>query len=185
MIHLSDQANAQYLFAGDTRSAGTGLRLGNVDMGRFRVYLGILTPRALARIGMPRSEERLGKSASIYLHTLFDGVRGGRGVVEEGTGAPESLAKVLGEAIRKEHEVETDGRFRQALLGIRQFREPQCLAFELTATAAGVLRVSLSPHLRVEQGSAMFGRSSFQPRRPVRIWQQSAFGIREFQLQVT
>jgi hypothetical protein len=184
MIRLSDQANAQYLFAGDSRSAGAGLRLGNVEMGGFRVYLGILTPLALARISAPRGEERLGRAASIYLHTLFDGVRGGLGVIEEGASTPESLAKMLGEAIRKEGEVETDGRFRQALLGIRQFREPQCLAFELTATAAGVLSVGLSPQLRVEQGNAVFGRSSFQPRRPVRIWLQSAFGIREFQLQV-
>jgi hypothetical protein len=183
MIRLQDQANAQYLFAGDTRSAGAGLQLGSVEMGSFRVYLGILTPLALSRIGMPRAEERLGKSASIYLHTLFDGVRGGLGVIQEGT-SPESLGKVLGEAIRKEHEVETESRFRHALQSVRQFREPQCLAFELTLTAAGVTSVGLSPQLHVEQTSRGHGQVSFRPQQPVRIWMQSAFGIREFMLQV-
>jgi len=184
MIRLPDLATAQYLFAGDTRAAGAGLRLGSVEMGSFRVYLGILTPLALTRIGMPRSEERLGKYASIYLHTLFDGVRGGQGVMQEGAATPESLAKVLAEAIRKEHEVETDSRFPQALQGVRQFREPLCLAFEMTLTAAGVIRVGLSPQLRVEQAGRSPGRASFAPQQPVRIMMQSAFGAREFQLQV-
>lgn len=184
MFRLSDQASAQYLFAGDSRSAGAGVRLGNVEMGGFRVYLGILTPLALTRIGLPRDEECLGKFASIYLHTLFDGVRGGLGVIQEGAASEESLAKVLSEAIRKEHEVETDARFRQALVGVRQYREAQCLAFELTATAAGVLRIGLSPQLRVEQAGGGFGRPSFRPQQPVRIWMQSSFGTREFQLQV-
>jgi hypothetical protein len=183
MIRLSDQAHAQYLFAGDTRSAGAGLRLGSVEMGSFRVYLGILTPLALSRIGMPRTEERLGKSASIYLHTLFDGVRGGLGVIQEGA-SPESLGKVLAESIRKQHEVETDSRFRHALQGVRQFREPQCLAFELTLTAAGVISIGLPPQLRVEQPGRGYGQVSFQPQRPARIFMQSAFGTREFQLQV-
>lgn len=184
MIRLTDQASAQYLFAGDTGSAGGGLRLGNVEMGGFRIYLGILTPRALTQIGLPRSEERLGQSASIYLHTLFDGVRGNLGVVQEGAASVESLSKLLVEATRKQLEVETDGRFRQALVGIRQYREPQCLAFELTATTAGVLRVGLSPQLRIEQSGSGAGRTGFRAQLPVRIRMQCAFGTREFQLQV-
>jgi hypothetical protein len=184
MIRLSDQPNAQYLFAGDTRAGGTGLRLGNVEMGSFRVYMGILTPSALSRIGMPRAEESLGKSASIYLHTLFDGVRGGLGVIQEGA-TSETLGKVLAEATRQQNAVETDARFRHALYAVRHFREPQCLAFELTLTAAGVIGIGMSPQLRVDQSNRGYGQVTFQPRRPVRIWLQSAFGTRDFQLQVT
>jgi len=184
MIRLSDQGSAQYLFAGDTSAAGAGLRLGSVEMGSFRVYLGILTPLALSRVSLPRNEERLGKYASIYLHTLFDGVRGGLGVIQEGTSTPDSLGKVLGEAIRKQHEVETDGRLRNALQGVRQYREPQCLAFELTLTAAGIIRVGLPPQLRVEQAGRGYSQASFAPQRPVRIFMQSAFGTRQFEIQV-
>jgi hypothetical protein len=183
MIRLSDQTNAQYLFAGDTRAGGGGLRLGGVEMGSFRVYLGILTPAALSRIGMPRAEESLGKTASIYLHILFDGVRGGLGVVQEGA-TPESLARLIAEATREQNAVETDARFRHALLAVRQFREPQCLAFELTLTAAGAISIGLSPQLRVEQTNRGYGQVSFQPQRPVRISMQAAFGTREFSLQV-
>jgi hypothetical protein len=182
MIRLADQPTAQYLFAGDTRTGGAGVRVGDVEMGGFHVYLGILTPAALSRVGMPRAEERLGKTASIYLHTLFDGVRGGLGVIRDG--APESLARVVAEATRQQHAVETDARFRHALQTVRQYREPQCLAFELTLSSAGVIAVGMSPHTRIEQANRGYGQVSFLPHRPVRIWLQSAIGPRAFQVQV-
>lgn len=183
MIRLSDQPNAQYFFAGDSRASGSGLRLGNVEMGSFRVYLGVLTPSALSRIGMPRAEENLGKSASIYLHVLFDGVRGGLGVIQEGA-TTETLGKLLADATLHQNAVETDARFRHALHAARQFREPQCLAFELTLTAAGAIAIGMSPQLRVDQANRGYGQVTFQPQHPVRIWMQSAFGTRDFQLQV-
>jgi hypothetical protein len=182
MIRLNDLATAQYLFAGDTRAAGGGLRLGNVEMGGFRVYLGILTPLALSRIALPRDEEQLGRST--YLRTLFDGVSKGSLIAGESAASEDSLGNVLGEALRKGCQVDTDSRLRQALLGVRQYREPQCLAFELTASAAGVIRVGLSPQLRVEQRDNGSGRASFKPQQPARIWLQSAFGAREFHVQV-
>jgi len=184
VIRLSDQAYAQYLFAGDTGSAGPGLRLGNVDMDVFRIYLGILSPLALSRIGLPREEEQLGKTASMYLRTLFDGVRGGQGVSEESAASEQSLPKVLAEATRKCGQVETDSRLRQALLGVRQYREPQCLAFELTASAAGVLRLGFSPQLSIEQTGNGSGRATFRPQQPARVWLRSSFGARVFVVQV-
>lgn len=182
MIRLSDQPTAQYFFVGETR-ASHGLQLGGVIMEAFRVYLGVLTPAALARIGQPRVEERLGKMASIALHTLFDGVRGGTGVVQEGA-VSESLSRVLAEATRQQNVVESDARFRQALLGVRHFREPQCLAFELTWSAAGAIGIGISAQMRVDQPNRGHGQVSFLPHRPVRIWVGSGSGTREFKLQV-
>jgi hypothetical protein len=183
MIRLQDQPSAQYLYAGDTRSAGAGVQVAGVELGSFRVYLGILTPQALARIGMPRTEERLGKSASIYLHTLFDGVRGGRGVAQEGT-APDTLARMLAEGTQAQNAVETDSRFRQALQSVRQFREPQCLAFQLTVTAAGAIGIGISPLLRIEQSNRGYGQISFLPQSPARISLAGGFGTKDFKIQV-
>lgn len=182
MIRLSDQPTAQYFFVGETR-APRGLKLGGINMESFRVYLGVLTPSALARIGQPRVDERLGNAASVTLHTLFDGVRGGSGVIQEGA-VSESLPRLLAEATRQQYAVESDARFRQALLSVRHFREPQCLAFELTWSMAGAIGVGISVQTRVDQPDRGHGQISFFPHQPVRILTGCGSGMREFKLQV-
>lgn len=181
MRRLQNQRTAQFLFAGHGGGASPPLR--DSGIGGFSIYLGILAPAALAGMGSARAEERLGKTPTFFLHTLFDGVWAGTAVVEEGA-APEPLARLLARATQEQATVEADARFRHALMSVRQFGQAQCLAFELSLSTAGAIGIGLSPQLRVEQSGRGSGQVSFLPGAPARIRLQSSFGARDFVLQV-
>ena len=161
MIRLTDRTTAQYRHVCDTCPAATGL-----GGGRFSVYLGILSPAALARVGMSRGDEAMGDN-SAYVATLFNGALCGTGIVAGDT-AP-ALSSRLKAAVGAGVPLDTDDAFRRVLLALRLTRDAQCLAFVLTVTDAGALGIGLPPTLRVLQNGTPVRRGSFAPMRPARI----------------
>ena len=162
MITLQDQANAHYLDGGKTVPSGLNINLPNLTVGKFHVYLGILTPTALRMVPNPNSEEVMNGYLSGFLKTLFEGL-------VSGTGLPK-LGNIVRHALKERAMVKTHSSFTQALNTTKSLPGNWCLPFELIVTPAKEMLVKSHPfNLQVTQANQRLYNMAFKADIPARI----------------
>ena len=178
MITLQDQSSAHYLDGGKTVPSGMNINLPNLAVGKFHVYLGILTPAALRMVPNPNSEEVMNGYLSGFLKTLFEDL-------VSGTGLPK-LANIVRHALKERAMVKTDSSFTQALYVAKSLPGNWCLPFELIVTPAKEMLVKSHPfNLQVTQGNQRLYGVAFKADIPVRIHVSDGAAQPIFNLAVT